>query len=358
MTKLHQEAAVIQMALELRLDWRDPVNAVVRFCQEKISRWVRAKSGVQNLRQLEDLVCGQLHLTFEEIWSDDQLNGVIRKYVDLGEPVFSSLCNAFDEHTYATLLQRRNADASAPDRYVAVVDCRGAKAWRRFFTRWHEIAHLLTLGRQLAFPFHRSTIRDPVERLMDVVAGEVGFYEPLFLPTFRKQLNRNGGRLSFATVESIRSELVPEASFQATLAACVKRMTTPVVYVEAGMGLKKQEERLLRSGRQGRLFPAVVAPKPRLRAITVVPNDAAREAGLRVDPNMQIPEGSIAHFEGIATGHVELVAERSGVENLSIWKHSDGTSLGGIDVCVEARRVKDRAILIIQPAAQASRSRT
>ena len=61
---------------------------------------------------------------------------------------------------------------------MAVIDCRGGKLARRFFTRWHEIAHRLTThaDRGDEEPAYRSE-HDPIERMMDEIAGHVGFYE-------------------------------------------------------------------------------------------------------------------------------------------------------------------------------------
>ena len=64
--------------------------------------------------------------------------------------VFATMRFRFDDAdnpTYGALV-RRNVAADAPDRFVPVIDCRGGKLARRFFTRWHENAHRLkALGR-------------------------------------------------------------------------------------------------------------------------------------------------------------------------------------------------------------------
>ena len=54
--------------------------------------------------------------------------------------------------TYGALVQRRNAGPTDPDRFVAVIDSRGGKLARRFFTRWHEIAHRLTTDADMLEP--------------------------------------------------------------------------------------------------------------------------------------------------------------------------------------------------------------
>ena len=72
----------------------------------------------------------------------------------------------------------------------------------------------------------------------------------------------------------------PEASFQATLNACAKRLPTPVVYLEATLAHKKEVKRRLQT-------PSLFgdeAPPGELRAVKVVPNEAAQQEGF-IDPD-------------------------------------------------------------------------
>ena len=90
-------------------------------------------------------------------------------------------------------------------------------------------------------------------------------------------------------------------------------------------------------------------PNPKLRAIVAANNDAARKQGFCIHKNMRIPTPSVIfkHYE--ATQEHKLTIDAAGVENLSIWTHSDGIALGDRDVFVEARRYKDRVIALITP---------
>lgn len=348
MSRLDQASEVVQLASELGVEWRSqPVANIVNFCLKKIGRWVAEVNPPATIGELEQLVCQKLRLVFEEIWADADLDRIIRKYVALGEPVVASLKNEFDHETFATLLQRRNVTSEAPDLFVAVIDCRGPKAARRFFTRWHEIAHLLTLVRQLEFHFHRtSNDRCPIERLMDTIAGEVGFYDPIFAAALRAEL-RTAKRLSFQAVEGIRSRFCSDASLQATLFAAVRRCPTPIIYIEAGLGYKKHEDELLRSN-QLDLFPSA-PPIAKLRVLQVSPNDAARKLGLRIDRNMQVPPDSLISELG-ADGDAASAGPVRRVESLQEWRHSDGTAIGTGLIDVEARSQGDRVIALIQPS--------
>ena len=190
MSRLDQESAVIQLAADLGLNWqKNPVKQIVDYCLLKIKEWLPDNTSLNNVQEIQDIVCRQLGLTFEEIYTDADLDEVVRKYASQGDYVFAHAKQSLDNWTFAELFERQNAE-DQPDRYVAIIDCRGEeKKARCFFTRWHEVAHLLVLTPRLAPPFNRDTKeRCPIERLMDVIAGELGFYEPVFRPTLEKSI--------------------------------------------------------------------------------------------------------------------------------------------------------------------------
>jgi cobalamin biosynthesis protein CbiG len=91
------------------------------------------------------------------------------------------------------------------------------------------------------------------------------------------------------------------------------------------------------------------APEAKLRAARSIPNAAAKNAGFRVHPNMQIPEGSLVfkHFEDSADAENSLAV--SGVENFSTWRSSDGKVCGHGKIFVEARKTAGTFIAILQP---------
>jgi len=347
MSKLDSEGEILKLAAGLKVDWQqNAVQNIIALCHEKISKWLKGNP-VKSIAELEALVCKKVKLVFEEIRNDEDLARVIRKYLALGEPIFATLKNDLDEKTFAALIERRKIDGSSPDRYVAVIDCRGSKGARRFFTRWHEIAHLLTLQGQLELPLHRSTSdRSPTERLMDVIAGQIGFYDPLFQPILSEETAKAGG-LTFAAVERIRESFCPEASFRATLNACVSRFDSPMLLTEFGLGLKKEEEKLIHSS-QISLF-SVAAPEPKLRVLSVICNAAAKQTHLSIHRNMQVPAGSLLHRFYFGNDH-PANDEFQGVENLNIWRHSDGSCLGHVNICIQGRRIEQTVVALISPA--------
>ena len=279
-------------------------------------------------------------MVFEDIWSDEGLDAVIDKYVRLGEGVFKFLKHDLEGPTFGATYRRNKLGPDAPDRLVAIIDCRGEKGARRFFTRWHEIAHFLAGPGEVQTPVFRASDA-PLERLMDEIAAAVGFYEPIFGPAFDAEMTTRP-RLTFEVVDSIRRGFA-DASFQATLFACHRRMTSPVVYLEASLAHKAEEQRDIDRGSTWLFDDA--KPEPRLRAVQVLPNAAAHEAGIFVAPNMRVPEWSVIH----KLHEDESAVEASDREDLWTWEHSRGKRLASRKVWIEAKKFKGRVIAIVQP---------
>lgn len=342
MTRWDQASEIYSLAEELGVSGDAPVSGILDYCHRRIDAWVAESGGVKNIDALELLVTQKLQMVFEEIRTEDDWERLKEVYArGKKEFVFGAIRTRFDDDqdlTYGALVQRRNATASDPDRFVAVIDCRGSKLARRFFTRWHEIAHRLTTHTDMPEPVYRSE-HDPIERLMDEIAGHVGFYDPLFRPVYQQAL-LNRSHLNFGMVEAIISEAFPAASFQSTLFACVRRLPTPVVYLEATLAHKKDTKGKLAT-------PSLFDDEPppgELRAVKVIPNKAALQDGFTIPDNMRVPADSVIH----SLFDADPVTDGNGEECLSQWE-SQGRSLGRCAVVVEARKVPGRVIAIVQP---------
>jgi hypothetical protein len=344
MTRLDHAPEIIDLAVELGVGGGAPVDGILDFCRRRIDDWVAQAGGVTGIDALEALVTKRLQMVFEEIRADDDFDRLTQVYArGKKEFVFATMRSKFDDDanpTFGALVLRRNATTDSPDRYVAVIDCRGFKLARRFFTRWHEIAHRLTTHADggATEPGYRSE-HDPIERMMDEIAAHVGFYEPIFGPAF---LQATGGNrlLTFGTVEAVLERAFPAASFQATLFACSRRLTTPVVYLEAALAYKKDVKRRMAT-------PSMFGDEPppgELRAVKVIPNTAAQQDGFFIPTNMRVPAASVIHrlFDA------EALADGDGLECLSQWE-SQGKALPRRAIAVEGRRVADRVIAVVQP---------
>jgi hypothetical protein len=344
MSRLDRASEIADLAAMLGLGSAgDPVDAILRHCRSRIDGWVAQAGGVRDIRQLEALVTGNLQMVFEEVRSDADFDRIKDQYAKAKkDPVFATMRLKFedgDNPTYGALVKRKNAGLNASDRYVAVIDCRGSKLARRFFTKWHEIAHRLTTDADE--PQYRSE-HDPIERLMDEIAGHVGFYGPLYDRAFK---GAHGGKtlLTFETVQSVIDRGFAEASFQATLNACTRRLPTPVIYLEAALGHKKAIKEEIEDD-SPRLF-AFEEPPPELRAVRVVANEAAQAEGFVIPQNMRVPASSVIRSLFEADGERDA-ANR---EDLGDWSDSKGNRLVGRGVAVEARKVFNRVIAIVQP---------
>jgi hypothetical protein len=348
MSRWDHAPEVHSLAGELGVGGVAPVDGILDYCHRRIDGWVSEAGGVTGIVALEALVTRRLQMVFEEIKADEDFDRLTDVYArGKKEFVFAGMRTKFEDDanpTYGALVQRRHVGADDPDRFVAVIDCRGFKLARRFFTRWHEIAHRLTTHCDMPEPVYRSE-HDPIERLMDEIAGHVGFYGPIFNPAFRRA-SEGKQILTFGMVEALISEAFPAASFQATLFACARRVTRPVVYLEATLAHKKEVKRRLQT-------PSMFGDDPppgELRAVKVIPNKAAQEDGLTIPTNMRVPADSVIHrlFDA------EPQASGDGHEDLSQWE-SKGRALEGRAVVVEGRKVADRVIAIVQPVEERRR---
>lgn len=348
MSRLEHATEIADLAADLGLAGAaNPVEAILRHCHSRIDRWVAEVRGVTTIGQLETLVTQRLQIVFEDIRSDADFARITDQYArGKKDPVFASVRLPFDDTenpTYGMLVRRKNAPANAPDRFVALIDCRGSRLARRFFTKWHEIGHRMTThadqGEQE--PACRSE-QNPIERMMDEIAGHVGFYGPFFEPVFAAA-HAGKALLTFETVKAVQDGGFPEASFQATLNACARNLKSPVIYLEAALGHKKAVKEEIEDD-SPRLF-AFEEPPPELRAVRAVANDVAQAERFLIPQNMRVPGSSMIRSLFEADGERDAASR----EDLGDWSDSKGKRLKGRAVAVEARKVANRVIAIVQP---------
>jgi hypothetical protein len=258
--------------------------------------------------------------------TDRALLSVKQKYVNRGERLFAALEDELATNKdFGVTLKLHNREPWEHE-FVSVIDCRGDKASRSYFTKWHEIAHLLTLtpqGRLILKRSHSANdANNPEERLMDILAGRFGFYAPFVKPFMADEI-------SFDTIRALRGRLCPEASFQASLINFSKFWPSPCILIRAEMGLKKGEEALLA---QQQLFDDD-RHRARLRAAKITVSNQARESGFSIHRNMRIPDESV-----IRRAFEEEVEYVEANEDLSWWE-SNGKRLKACPITVKARHV-------------------
>lgn len=352
MPKLGINPKIIHIARELGVRKNaDPEEGIRDVCflkvEKIINEFIVGNGGsVDSLDKLLDLVAAKIDLKFEEVFSDEDLDEIKNRYVSKGELAFLEFMDEFDTDTDAILVELKKAK-SWEQKYLAIVDCRDIKKYRAYFSKWHEIAHLLSTPPQRNFIYRRtnSVKRDPEEILMDKIAGDLGFYSPLFLPEVRARTDKKK-KLTFDIIDEIRREVCPSASLESTIRGVVERVSFPCLFIKVDYALKKGEERLLNSN-QGFLFPIEKEEiKKKIRAVQVQSNNYARKVGMQIYKNMEVPSKSIIFDIFNNPGSLEVV---SNVENLNWWKSSKG-HLNKFKVYVEAKKVGNKVWALISPS--------
>src|SRR5688572_13538086 len=150
----------------------DPIAAVIKFCDKRVKDFLKPFPDCNTLTELLHCVAAKLDTTFEIVTTDDDLRQIQNKYVLRGEKIFANLEQELSEDVFAITYRRNNGEDWEPE-FVSVIDARGSKASRVYFTKWHELAHLLTLTDQLRLSFRRTHVANnfnsPEEALMEVI---------------------------------------------------------------------------------------------------------------------------------------------------------------------------------------------
>jgi len=323
---LRNSPQIWKLAADLGVDPEsDPVMAILRFCNKKVQRVAR-KFKCTTLGQLLGAVAGALGTTFVEVHSDHDLLELQKQYLASEERAFATLTTDLSADVLAITYKLLNKKKWQRP-YVSVIDCRSEKKGRAYYSKWHELAHLLTLTDQMRLSFARThaqtgQTRDPEEALMEVIAGRFGFWNEMLVPHAQ-------GEISFDGVERLRMQHCPEASIQASLIGFANAWPSPCILVYAGLGLKKRE----RDALPQTTFGFSETPSPELRALKVQANEHARDSGFTIFPNMRIPSRSVIYKVFSGDG-----VEAEAVENLAWWSTSDGTALPARRVRIKARR--------------------
>jgi hypothetical protein len=302
----------------------DPLAAVVGLCQRKVRTYL-AEFPCATLNDLLTMVAAKVDTRFVEVSNNRKVEELQQHYIQLGENGFADLAGQLSPDVYAITFRLFNAPRWER-KFVSVIDCRDDKRPRAYFSKWHEIAHLLTLTPQMRLKFCRShaptTGKDPEEGAMDVIAGELAYLSEMVRRHER-------GFLSFAAIERLRTKLCPESSRKAATIGFANASQEPCVLLTAELALRKSEA--MRAPDLGFLE----APQRTLRAVRASSNMAARRTGLHIPFNMRVPERSVISEVFHHGGSV------SAIEDLGWWTSKSGTVLPARRIRVEARRAGD-----------------
>lgn len=350
--RLAYQRELISAAKRLGLPARGDIErSLIRHATETIRTWIAAHGRPKNLSDLLDKVATSFSIEIVEINTDADLAALLKRIPPTREPVLARLAAELDDATDAVILQRQNrADWEMP--YLAVINCRGWHRSRRYFSKWHEVIHLLLDGKQLRFAFRKRAAKrkHPEEVLVDKIAGELAFHPDLFGPVFQAELEA-AGRLTFDVVERVLAEIAPDASRESALYACVRHCSQPVFLLKARLLYKNSEKRQLNDLLSG--LDDINPPQPKLRVLSSSPNDAATQLGIRFHENMQVPETSLVSeaFKGPED-------RAKGQETLEIWRTSKGGPIGKGRIDIDARRRGEEVWCFVHPHSGAMSART
>jgi hypothetical protein len=330
-TKLHKNPTIYTLATDLGLKiGTDPVSAIKDHCHRQIKRFLKEFSHCTTLSGLLELAAQRLGTTFREIYSDDDLAQLTKEYADRGESCAALFHRELTDEVYGVTFKLiRPGKFDLP--YISLIDCRGSKAHRAYFTKWHELGHLLILTDQRRLSFKRTHAlhepKSPEESMVDVIAGEFAYYAPMVLPYAK-------GGLTFEAIDNAHAALCPQGSYQSAMIGLVKIWPIPCLLVEAKWAGKKSSE-------PGQYFSSCA-----LRAVHVLVNDAARELGLQLHKNFRVPERSVIHQVFAES----LSEETTAAEDLAWWESRDGTHLERQPLTVSAKSVGKKIYALLIPS--------
>ena len=323
---------IVTLAKDLGIRTKnDPFTEIVNFCERKVNRFLKEMGDCDSLTDLLDLVCQKANTRFIEIHTDDDLKNTIDEFVQRNEMAFAILENELSNEVFGITYRLQNPE-EWENQHVSIIDCRGSKAARSYFTKWHELAHLLTLTDQTRLVFRRTHVSlnggVPEERLMDLIAGKLGFFGKIF----HKQIK---SEISFDEIERLRLLLCSEASIQASIINFIKNWSSSCIHLSVDLGFNKDEE----AGLNQMSFDFFDQPQMVLRAIRAEPNDIARKEKFLLFNNMRVPENSI--IQNVHKGDSEYA---EAIEDLSWWNQGES-----FPIKVKVRKVGDSVDALVIP---------
>jgi hypothetical protein len=334
---LKNEPQIWKLARDLGLSGKvDPLNEIISYCCAELRALIK-QVPCATLTELLQNAATILDTIFVEIRTDEELIQLCNRFIARGEKEFAWLQQELQAGVFAVTI-RLLKPKLGERQFISIIDCRGEKAFRSYYSKWHELAHLLTLTDQLRFKFCRthSSINknDPEEALMEAIAGQVGFLSDLVKSHAK-------GQISFQKIAELRERLCPEASQQASTIGFSRNWPSPCVLIEAGLEYRKRERDKL----DQRGFEFIEPPTPELRLLHISSSLPAPNLAKLLHPNMRVPKCSTIYkvfFEGYASDNCAL-------ENLSWWETSKDGYLPSIAIRVEARKQADSVQALLIP---------
>ncbi|NOU30072.1 MAG: hypothetical protein HOO96_19385 [Polyangiaceae bacterium] len=273
-----------------------------------------------SISELREVVFHTAGLRVVRIQSDEDLQDAQKKYAPELVGLPKQLELEFSRDTEAVVVRRRQNDALSNNKFVALVDARGDRNRRAWFSEWHEATHTLVPDPANKLVVRRTRLErpEPVEQVIDLTAASIGFWAPIVKPVVREEVAV--GEDILKALDDSRIRIAAEASRDAAFRSLSNFVSTPIIVLWVGYDCraadKDQPHRSLA-----------------LRARSVIRNDAAIARGLNIPVNFRIPPDSVITTAANSNWDTRLVED----DNLWRWKDSKGRSLGPGAVKVTAR---------------------
>jgi hypothetical protein len=254
---------------------RELSEHAIASVQKMIAEW----NGIETIEELRFLVADRLSVKLEFLRTDEDVDRIAGEYRHFLTRFRRLLHADFLQGTTEGLLIDNPEPHKGGRRYLAIIDARGSRSARAYFTAWHELAHLLLCPPQqlLLEGFRRTPIavtklKDPLESAVDQIAGLLAFWSPIFGPALQEDV---GAQLTFAGIERAAANVAPGASLYAASLAATRLWLKPAVFLTAEMGTKTNGTGLA------------------LRVQTLIPNGGAGTDDCCLHKNMRVPTKSI-----------------------------------------------------------------
>jgi hypothetical protein len=349
-----QDYRVGKLAKDLGLSTRgDHLGHLTAHAVSKVRQIVdQWPERVESLETLLRIVASRLSVCIEYIRADADVERIARERAAYSPTLGATLnCEFLKGTSEGNLIEHQNP-RPGDRRYLAVIDARGSRAIRAYFTAWHEISHVLTTPPQLEFKLFRRTPsaeeirKDPVESAVDHIAGTIAFYEPIFAPALSAEIARSG-QITIEAIQRTRDTVAPSASLYAAIVAAVRLHPEGLCFVRAEKRLKPGEQRKLASTQEelglGLELEQIV---PKLRLVDVILNDGARTCRVRLHEHIRVPMKSV-----ISRIYQEfIITERDGIEDQAWWETTADGPLPSMTLRVTAVRKGESVYGLIQPA--------
>jgi hypothetical protein len=308
---VQNQSLVEHLAGELGLTGADPAHAIISFCEARVASFIGEFDGCSTLSGLLEIAAQKSGSRFEVIDTNETLDRIVRKYVERSELAFATLEREFLRGVLGVTFRLQTPQPwELP--FVSVIDGRGDRQRRSYFTKWHEVGHLLILTDDNRSCFRRTHVPGGdvnwEEALVDIIASRCGFHPLIVRPHI-------GGEISFQEIERLRRRLCPEASGQAARLGFTNAWPTPCLLLECQLGTRRSGE----------------PSEPVLRAVHVQANEAAESSGLSIRKNNRVPRCSV-----ISRVFGREHASAEAVEDIRWWETSDCSGLSPLPVLVRA----------------------